>query len=177
MSPKGDMKGKVMIQTQAHFKNLKRNTKFREWFEGSTVAPLRPVVKLDKTNLSGSRRISAGFFNVVARHDMAENFELQIINALSPTRRDSGPIPEFEIEVYSMHDGGGRVRLYRALTSSISNVQLLNKKLAVIMPKPTSDISYIPQKVWESLLRPKKTEYYKMQQNFALSHNALRFVG
>ena len=76
-----------------------------------------------------------------------------------------------------MHGTSGRVRLYRAFASSISDVQLLNKKLAIIMPKPGADISYIPQKGWDSLLRPKKTEYYKMQQHFALSHNALRFVG
>ena len=76
-----------------------------------------------------------------------------------------------------MHGSSGRVRLYRVFASSISDVQILNKKLAVIMPKPTADISYIPQKVWDSLLRPKKTEYYNMQRHFALSHNALRFVG
>jgi hypothetical protein len=178
MSEKGDMKGKVMIQMQAQFKNLKRNTKFRTWFEGSTVAPLRPVIKLDKTKLKGPRRITAGlFFNVVARHDMTENFELQITNALVAKTQISGPIPEFEVEVYSMHGSSGRVRLYRVFASSITDVQILNEKLAVIMPKPTADISYIPQKVWESLLRPKKTEYYNMQRHFALSHNALRFVG
>ena len=179
MSPEGDMKGKVMIQAQAKFENLKRNHKFQQWFKGSEVEPVRPVVKLDLTELSGNRRIASGFFfNVVARHDMAGNFQQQMKNALFSTISTSGPIPEFEIAVSSLHDNdAGRLRLYRAFTSTTANVQILNEKMTAIMSSPSTDISYIPQIVWDSLLRPKKTEYFKMQQNFAASHNALRFVG
>ena len=179
VTSQGDMKGRVTLQTQAQFKNLKRNIRFRTWLDGSTVAPLRPRIQLDRTELSGSKRVSAGFFfNVVARHDMATNFQAQIIKSLSTSIGDTGPIPEFEIEAYSAHSAVGRVRLYRALTASIADVYLLTEKLAVIMPTPKeADICFIPQKVWNTLLGPKKTEYYTMQQTFALAHNAIRFVG
>ena len=173
------MKGRVTLQTQAHFKNLKRNLRFRTWLDGSTIAPLRPRIQLDRTELSGSKRVSAGFFfNVVARHDMAQNFRAQIIKGLSSTIGATGPIPEFEIEAYSAHSAVGRVRLYRALTASIAEAQSLTEKIAVIMPTPKeADICFIPQKVWNTLLGPKKTDYYTMHQTLALSHNTIQFVG
>jgi hypothetical protein len=46
--------------------------------------------------------------------------------------------------------------VYRMLISSVSNVKIMTEKMAVIMPKPSTDISYIPQKVWDSLLASKK---------------------
>jgi hypothetical protein len=172
------MKCRVTFQTQALL-NLKRNLQFRYWLEGSTVAPLRPRIQLDRTELSGSKRVSAGFFfNVMARHDMAKNFQLQITNGMSYTIAATGPIPEFEIEAYSAHSAVGQVRLYRVLTATLADLQLLTKKLEVLMPTPKeADISFIPQTIWNSLLGPKKQAYYVMQQTFSISHNAIRFVG
>ena len=88
---------------------------------------------------------------------MAKNFQLQIINGLSSTIVDTGPIPEFEIEAYSAHSAVGRVRLYQVLTATLADSHLLTKKLDVLMPTPkVADISFIPQTVWNSLLGPKK---------------------
>jgi hypothetical protein len=178
VSSKGDMKGKVLLKTQAKFPTLKRNKKFREWLNGSTTAPLCPKVLLIKTELSGPVRVSAGFFfNVAPRHDMATNFHKQIVSNLSSRTQPTGPIPEFEIEVYALHGNGARVRLYRMLTSSVTNVQILTEKMAIILPKPTPDISYIPQKVWDSLLVAKKAEYTTMQREFESNHNSRLLVG
>ena len=63
------------------------------------------------------------------------------------------------------------------LTSSVTNVQLLTKNMAIVLPKPTPDISYIPQKVWDSLLVSKKAEYTTMQRVFEQNHNSRLFVG
>ena len=63
------------------------------------------------------------------------------------------------------------------LTSSVTNVQLLTEKMAILLPKPTPDISYIPQKVWDSLLTSKKGEYTTMQRVFEQNHNSRLFVG
>ena len=53
------MKGKVMIQAQAKFPNLKRNSKFQEWLSGSKIAPLRPKISAMCPNywaLAGSQQ-------------------------------------------------------------------------------------------------------------------------
>jgi hypothetical protein len=149
VSSNGDMKGKVLLKTQAKFLTFKKNKTFRKWLDGSTTAPLQSKVLLIKTELTGSVIVSAGFFfNVAPRHDMATNFHRQIVNNLSLRTQATGPIPEFQIEVYPLHGNGGtKVRLYRMLTSSVTNVQLLTEKMAIVLPKPTPDISYIPQKV------------------------------
>jgi hypothetical protein len=179
VSSKGDMKGTVLLRTQAHFSTLKKNKNFRNWLDGSIIAPLRPKVLLVKTDMKGSVRVSAGFFfNVVPRHDNATNFHTQIDKSLYSTLQESGAIPEFQIEVYPLHGSGGtKARVYRMLTSSVSNVKILTEKMAVIMPKPSTDISYIPQKVWDSLLASKKDEYIAMQRVFDSNHNSRIFVG
>jgi hypothetical protein len=109
VTSQGDVNGKVTFQTQAQFRNLKRKLRFQAWLDGRTVAPLRPQIQLDRTKLSGSKRISAGFFlNVVARLNMVTNFQSQIIKGLSSTIGDTGLIPMFEIEAYSAHSAVGQ---------------------------------------------------------------------
>jgi hypothetical protein len=49
--------------------------------------------------------------------------------------------------------------------------------MAVIMPKPSTDISYITQKAWDSLLASTKDEYITMQRVFESNHNSRLFVG
>jgi hypothetical protein len=129
--------------------------------------------------LTGSVKVSAGFFfNVAPRHDMATNFHRQIVNNLSLRTKETGLIPDFQIEVYPLHGHGGtKVHLYRMLTSSVTNVQILTKKMALLLPKPTTDISCIPQEVWGSLLPTKKAEYTTMQRVFEQNHNSRLFVG
>jgi hypothetical protein len=118
------------------------------------------------------------FFNVVTRHDMAMNFHTQIAKSLYSMLQATGTFPEFQIEVYTLHGNGGTiVRLYRMLTSRVSNVKFLTEKMAVIMPKPLTDISYIPQKVGDSLLASKKDEYITMQHVFDSNHSSRLFVG
>jgi hypothetical protein len=179
VSLKGDMKGKILLKTQANFPTFKKNKKFRKWLDGSTTAPLRQKVLLIKTELTGSVWVSAGFFfNVAPRHDMAMNFHQQIVNNLSSRTQATGPIPEFQIKVYPLHGNGGtKVRLYQMLTSSVTDVQLLTEKMAIVLPKPTPDISYIPQKVRDSLLPSKKAEYTAMQRVFEQNHNSRLFGG
>jgi hypothetical protein len=179
VSSKGDMKGKVLLRTQARFSTLKKNKNFRNWLDGSTAEPTRPRVMLIKTELEGSVRVSAGFFfNVVPRHDRTQNFHSQIARILFSTINTSGSYPDFEIEVYTLHGNGGKkARLYRMLTSSVSDVKTLTEKMAVVMPKPSTDISYIPQKVWDSLLASKQDDYLAMQRGFEMNHNSRLFTG
>jgi hypothetical protein len=63
------------------------------------------------------------------------------------------------------------------LTSSVSNVTILTENMAVIMPKPLTDIGYIPQKAWDSFLATKKDEYVTMQRVFESDHDSRLFVG
>jgi hypothetical protein len=48
VSSKEDMKGKVLLKTQAYFLTLKNNRNFRKWLDGSIIAQLRPKVLLVK---------------------------------------------------------------------------------------------------------------------------------
>ena len=173
-----DMKGKVIIQTRTKFSTFKQNRNFREWLDGSETAPVRPKIMMTRTDLPGNVRVSAGFFfNVVARHDTAKNFQKQITDSLSASGRATGTIPDFQIEVFTSGGDGGRSRLYRMFASSVQNVSILTEKMAMIMPKPSMDIFYIPQKVWTALEASKKKEYLVMQAEFDKSHNSRVLTG
>lgn len=173
-----DMKGKVIIQTRTKFSTFKQNRNFREWLDGSETAPVRPKIMMTRTDLPGNVRVSAGFFfNVVARHDTAKNFQKQINDSLSASGSATGTIPDFQIEVFTSGGDGGRSRLYRMFASSVQNVSILTEKMAMIMPKPSMDIFYIPQKVWTALEASKKKEYLVMQAEFDKSHNSRVLTG
>ena len=179
VTPQGDMKGKVWIQSQAKFPNIKKNTKFSEWLNGSTESPTSPRIELKLSVLTGGTRIFATgiFLNIVTRFDLVQNFQDQIWNALATTVDDSGPIPEFQIEIFHAHGKTGRTRLYRMVTSSAEYADVLNIKMMKIMPSPSADIIYIKYKVWDLLPNSKKTAYYDMQKSFADNHGALILRG
>jgi hypothetical protein len=77
------MKGKVWIQSQAKFLNIKKNTRFSEWFNGSTVSPNSQRLELMLPVLTGTQIIVTGIFlNIVTRFDLVQNFQGQNWNAL-----------------------------------------------------------------------------------------------
>jgi hypothetical protein len=99
VTPKGDMKGKVWIQSQAKFSNIKRNTKFLAWLKGNPAIPNAPRIKLMRSAMQGTSAVPTGIFlNIVPRFDLVENFQNQIEQALETTVATSGPVPEFQIE-------------------------------------------------------------------------------
>ena len=174
VTKKGTMKGKVWIQSHAKFVTIKKNKKFLTWLAGTKTSPR---VNLDRMDMDGTSRFSAGFFiNVVARYDLTSNFAERVASMLLQTRH-TGPTPEFQIEAASIYARGSSTRVYRAITTSTKNVEILNSRLALLMPKPTTGISYVPYSVWELLEKSKKLEYFDMQSTFASHHNALRMNG
>ena len=178
VTPKGDMKGKVWIQSQAKFSNIKRNTRFLQWLDGNPAVPNEPRIELMRSEMQGTTIIATGIFlNVVTRFDLVKNFQDQIANALKSTIAKSGPIPEFQIEPSQVHGKTGITRLYKMLTSSVEFADVLHEKMSRIMPSPTQDISYISYRVWALLPNPKKLEYYAMQKNFTDNHSALLLRG
>ena len=178
VTPQGDMKGKVWIQSQAKFPNIKKDTRFSEWLNGSTTSPTSPRIELKLSVLTGTRIFATGIFlNKVTRFDLVQNFQDQIWNALATTVDDSGPIPEFQIEIFHAHGKTGRTRLYRMATSCIEYADILNTKMTQIMPSPSADIIYIKYKVWDLLPNSKKAAYYDMQKSFADNHGALILRG
>jgi hypothetical protein len=172
VTPQGNMKGIVWIQSQAKFPNIKKNNGFSEWLNGSTTSPTSPRIELKLLVLTGGTRIFATgiFLNIVTRFDLVQNFQDQIWNALATTVDKSEPIPEFQIEIFHAHGKTGRTRLYRMATSSVECANILNTKMMQIMPSPSADILYIKYKVWDLLRNSKKTAYYDMQKSFADNH-------
>ena len=178
VTPQGDMKGKVWIQSQAKFSNIKKNTAFSEWLNGSTTSPNAPRIELKLSDLPGMRTFATGLFlNIVTRFDLMKNFHDQIANALALTVDESGPIPEFQIDIFPAHGKTGRTRLYRMVTSSLQCAEILNAKMTKMMPSPTVDISYIKYQVWDLLPNSKKIAYYDMQKSFNDNHGALLLRG
>jgi hypothetical protein len=116
VTPKGDMKGKVWIQSQAKFSNLK-------------TIPNAPRIELMRSEMHGTMIIATGLFlNVVTRFDLVKNFQDQIENALASTIANSGPIPEFQIEPCQVHGKSGVTRLYKMLTSSVAFADILHER-------------------------------------------------
>jgi hypothetical protein len=178
VTPKGDMKEKVWIQSQAKFSNLKRNAKFLEWLDGNPTILNAPRIELLRFEMQGTTIIATGLFlNVVTRFDLVKNFQDQIENALASTTANLGPIPEFQIEPCQVHGKSGVTRLYKMLTSSVAFADILHEKMSKIMPSPTTDISYISYRVWALLPNEKKLAYYAMQKNFTNNHSALLLRG
>jgi hypothetical protein len=124
VTPQGDMKGKVWIQSQAKFPNIKKNTRFSEWLNRSATSPTSPRIELKLLVLTGTIIFATGIFlNIVTRFNLVQNFQDQIWNALATTVDASGPIPEFQIEVFHKHGKTGRTQLYRMATSSVGRVR------------------------------------------------------
>ena len=177
VTPNGNMTGKVWLQSQAKFSNIKLNSYFLKWLAGSTTTPTAPRIKLFRSILSGTKIIPCEIFlNIVTRQELVQNFQDQIANTLVSTISESGPIPEFQIEFFRVR-GQAVTTLYRMLASSASNAETLNAKMARIMPGPSKDIIYIDYEVWSLLPTPTKSAYYKMQRDFADNHSALRLKG
>jgi hypothetical protein len=68
-------KGKVWSQTQAKCPNIKKNTRFSKWLNGSTTSPTSPRIELKLLVLTGTRIFATGIFlNIVTRFDLVQNF-------------------------------------------------------------------------------------------------------
>lgn len=168
------MKGKFWLLCHANFLTFKKNEKFKNWMSGSKTAPR---VQLDRTDLPGTTRHPVGIFvNVIARSDLERNFADRISSSLvasHPTRN----VPAFQIEAKPIFIKDSRTRVYRLLASSKEDVTTLKEMMATIMPRPNTDVSFIPYVVWESLPSEKKKAYFDMQQSFAEDYNAMIFRG
>ena len=173
LTAQGDTIGKVWLRSQAKFKNIKRDVRFSDWLDGSTTSPR---IELKLSTLTGTKVIGTGIFlNVIARYDLLENFQDHIGLALESTKEKSGPVPEFQIEIIQRQ--GGRIRLYKMVTSSAVNAEVLNSRMARIMPSPSTDICYISYPVWSVLPMATQNTYYDMQQSFSDNHDAIRLRG
>ena len=171
---KTHMKGKFWFMTQYSLPTFKKNPKFGAWLSGSKTA-MR--TQLDRTDLPGNTRYSVGiFFNVIARPDLEPYFAERTTRILLDTRQ-ARPAPAFQIEAKPIYHKSTRAKIYRMLASSKDDVITLKEMMAVIMPAPTTAVSFIPYSVWETLPATKKKAYFDMQASFSLDYNALLFRG
>ena len=179
VTTQGDMKGKVWIQSQAKFSNIKRNTNFLNWLTSSTTRPPASRIDFTTSKMQGTTIVATGLFlNIVSRFDLVDNFQDQIAHALWSTIHESGPIPEFQIEPSQVNGVAGLTRLYKMLTSLVPYAVILNAKMAKIMPKPLrKEIMYISFQVWDLISKEKKIAYYGMQKNFSDNHGAMLLKG
>jgi hypothetical protein len=114
----------------------------------------------------------------VTRQDLVQNFQDQIETALLSTEVESGPTPEFQIEFVLVRGKMGVTFLYRLLTSTVQYAEILNAKMARIMPGPSPmDICYIKYQLWGLLPNKKKIAYYAMQKSFKNNQSAMRLKG
>jgi hypothetical protein len=85
------MTGKVWIQSQAKFSNIKRNTRFLQWLAGSTTSPIAPHIELFRSILSGTKIVAAGMFlNIVTRQDLGKLLQLRPGDARSTALSRAG---------------------------------------------------------------------------------------
>ena len=63
------------------------------------------------------------------------------------------------------------------VTSYMEFASILNIKLGLLMPKPSTETTYIKMSVWDLLTKSKKDDYFGMQFDFASTHQAMRLNG